>query len=839
MAKKVVSGASLEGIYERLNETPGYHPFEANTFSDWAVEAGDTVRMSRNGETIISPVHSSKMTWKGAPEMTLSATGSKEREPVSKVARRKYGGGGAAIQQEHRIYEYFTSSDGYLWSAVYMSESMMYTHFDQASSALYGDVHSEILQTASQIYSTVYAANSTLYSYVNQTASGIEQHVANVQSGLHSEILQTASQIYSSVYSANSQIYTQINQLDDQLELKVGKNGVISAINMSPEEIKISADKIILDGTTVADVLKTQDLIVQSLEVTGEAVFHESIDTPQITSVYSTLGDTYADTLTVNSKEMHVYDIAKSQDGSTLTIYFTDREPITFNKAASIEDMTGSWSGGILTVETVPSAGINYKTSLSNVQADVIWDYEHKSASIPINAHYGSQMQYTQSDVWRAYLTNIPLEELTVVSNNTYYPSNNKIGFSRVIVDVPTSATVELSGRWSNRVFTAVASPGGQSLPTSLSNSGHWGSTSLGENPNIYYYKTYATIGSGATLYDTGNSLEINASARYTAAEPASGIELARHGSGYNWDFQITKNDGSTKNLTIDVTNIYRDARLGYTLGIFTPTNVTVQGEQADGFYRRGNAATAITVRTQGTTVSTINKTLQGQETDTLHLRGTAATTTTCVRRGAAAKVYKSTVGLDTATTLYKAGTKKTAYNGNGGSFLVQGTEVGSVTKRGTVNYFRRHAAGEKPTAAWYEDYGTEKPSSGSYVTFYKSGGTHTYYKKGTEVKYDRGSSYETTPIGATKFGISIHTYYDSGSTLTYYPSSKTLFQDGGTVKYYKAGQTANFYSTSTTLYKQGTVTTYYPATATLYRDGGQVNNLYYEGTVTTYYRKT
>lgn len=98
-----IQDAKLDGIYDRLNNAPQYHPFEASTFADWSMEAGDMVTVSRNGTSYSSPVHSSRMTWKGTPQINISSTGKKERDPVAKVSRQKYrGGSGSQRNDEER-----------------------------------------------------------------------------------------------------------------------------------------------------------------------------------------------------------------------------------------------------------------------------------------------------------------------------------------------------------------------------------------------------------------------------------------------------------------------------------------------------------------------------------------------------------------------------------------------------------------------------------------------------------------------------------------------------------------------------------------------------------------
>lgn len=57
-----------------------------------------------------------------------------------------------------------------------------------------------------------------------------------------------------------------LDGVEAEIELKVEKNGVISAINLSPEQIKISANKITLDGQTIVGYLEGSTLSINELD---------------------------------------------------------------------------------------------------------------------------------------------------------------------------------------------------------------------------------------------------------------------------------------------------------------------------------------------------------------------------------------------------------------------------------------------------------------------------------------------------------------------------------------------------------------------------------------------
>ena len=215
-----VTNASTEDIYERLVDTNGYHPFEANTFAPWTLEAGDMVKMKRGTEEYDSPVHTTRMVWKGTPTMQVNSTGNKERESVSKVGKKKYGRGGAGMRTQQGFYYDLYSEDGTLHSSLIMTASILRTEFDAANSTLY----SVIEQTATYIRSEVADVQSGMYSRIEQTASQIRSEVASTSTDLNRSIItQTSTMIRSEVISASSEIsHSVITQTSSMIKLEVG-----------------------------------------------------------------------------------------------------------------------------------------------------------------------------------------------------------------------------------------------------------------------------------------------------------------------------------------------------------------------------------------------------------------------------------------------------------------------------------------------------------------------------------------------------------------------------------------------------------------------------------------
>lgn len=86
--------ASLSDIYDRMHSVANYHPFTADTFADWSLEAGDIVTIGRDGDEIASPIHAATVRWNGRQRVSLESRGEKERESVAKMSARAFNGGG-------------------------------------------------------------------------------------------------------------------------------------------------------------------------------------------------------------------------------------------------------------------------------------------------------------------------------------------------------------------------------------------------------------------------------------------------------------------------------------------------------------------------------------------------------------------------------------------------------------------------------------------------------------------------------------------------------------------------------------------------------------------------
>ena len=323
-----VSGASLNAIYSRLNSMQQYHPFEAETFADWSMEAGDIVTVSRQGQAYQSPVHTTTMVWKGAPTTTISSVGKKEKDPVAKVSRQKYRSGGGGLRNQQIFYNELYSDDGLIHSVILQTATMIRTEVGDAVSGIFGSV---IEQTATYIRTEVHnAASQITQSVIEQTAEYVHTEVTGIASGVAwSVIHQTMSGIIQEVGKKNK-VYVQwsdpnngVNELHDgDIWIKTAKKtwGELANIDWNTA----SGNKWRDFYGTLQYVWKNnkwnkcfdEAAVVESRTWIDQSNEHYSI----MAEMLDSMGETYNSNLTVTAKKISAdVSTAKSQIYSSIS----------------------------------------------------------------------------------------------------------------------------------------------------------------------------------------------------------------------------------------------------------------------------------------------------------------------------------------------------------------------------------------------------------------------------------------------------------------------------------------------------------------------------------------
>lgn len=183
--------AALKPIFDRLNGASTYHPFTASTFSDWALEAGDTITVKRDGKSYTSPVHSSTIKWAGQQTVNVESTGDKERGAVARMSASNYAyssGGGNSYRTGARrqaiVEGQLEKTDERITQRVNNFEEQVGTRFEQTERSVGMSVgrlkYSKVAHYSSKSkfpttgkYDTLYVADDTGQSYAWINPPGI------------------------------------------------------------------------------------------------------------------------------------------------------------------------------------------------------------------------------------------------------------------------------------------------------------------------------------------------------------------------------------------------------------------------------------------------------------------------------------------------------------------------------------------------------------------------------------------------------------------------------------------------------------------------------------------
>ena len=219
-------------------------------------------------------------------------------------------------------------------------------------------------------------------------------------------------------------------------------------------------------------------------------------------------------------------------------------------------------------------------------------------------------------------VTNAIMNLQVVQDGNNYQVWGARFN-GEIIKTASFSRATSLSGAWASGTFTTTASPQGDTLVTSLTNTGHWGDPNDNEDQTHFYYRTYATIGNSATVVDTGNTYEVNAGLKlqdktstnkftangtYTAASGYIGfgeieIDVPQGGGASNVDVRFNGSSGSYYIEAFDSVsgNPITGANLTYQLG---RSGTSVQIQDSGGTQITGTASYSIPLETKSVTAN-------------------------------------------------------------------------------------------------------------------------------------------------------------------------------------------------------------------------------------------
>lgn len=475
-----VTGASLTPILQRLNSVSGYHPYEASTFADWAMESGDVVTITQDGRNYSSPVHSTRMVWKGTPHIQVNSTGNKERESISLVSKKKYrrGTGGMRSSEEiHRamfdengylrsVLDYteshlrleFMSADASIRSALQMTESRLRTSFDNDITSL----HSEVVQTASYWHSQLDDTVNSLHSYVDQTASHWHSELVNEVNSMRSVVNQTASDWYAKIYPV------------------AGQDGVVTpatialAINAEGSNAIIDADKVYIGNTKSTTVINGKASLS---DVTAEYIAAKIETLSNLLATKVTATEVEANTVYIKPiYGMGKLSVASGYSGSNLTLsgntytltlvkFSGQTDTWSFSRATQL---SGSWSGRNYSVTATPQGNVNVGTVYDGIVPDTSDPVTYEKIG---NNHYVKRDYYVYSQDEGGDADKVILHKEVGILANAAYDAGYTDGSA-------SGGSTTLSASWTGSKLTVTASPQGETLERLLqANAVTWNGT--------------------------------------------------------------------------------------------------------------------------------------------------------------------------------------------------------------------------------------------------------------------------------------------------------------------------------------------------------------------------
>lgn len=258
-------------------------------------------------------------------------------------------------------------------------------------------------------------------------------------------------------------------------ESKLGfiKDGTLTAgyliqkINGDQTSASIKADKVYIDANKSTSIGSVLDIYNGSVWTKVQAVFGEAGNFVSING-----GTVKAPTIQVNSGGNLVFGGSASPDSPVPSVTITRADAA---RIMGMSNVSASVANNILTITDASGTTVNFSKATALNTGTVVADGETKQAG------------------WsRGVFTVIA----TQVNKNTTTNTNetNEVGRTTTSLTIP-------AGHWGNPTQT----------PT--------------EDVNTYYQGISATIGSEATVYDTGSSIQVDATGRYRAGSASVGLK--------------------------------------------------------------------------------------------------------------------------------------------------------------------------------------------------------------------------------------------------------------------------------------------------------------------------
>lgn len=403
-------------------------------------------------------------------------------------------------------------------------------------------------------------SGNSLSSQITQTASAIRSEVSNTAAGLRSSITEQANRISLVVEGTGANAHVKPASI---IAAITNNNGVLSS------SITVDADKVYIGNqkstTVIAGKCSLDDVTADYISGKVASLTILQVNALGASGDISASGSVVANILTAHNNVFindvsvghAVYNVRITGPDSN-DVYTLQKQTITgsgwvdcgtFSRATTL---TGAWSSGKFTVNASPQ-GDSYWTDL--VQGTPSWN--GNQCTVPVNA-------IDSTSGGNAYATGRNI----VINASSVYTDGWDAARAKVVSPSAGTGT-------SFDVKVPSATEGEQQTFTFT--------IQKGATPASSGYASVALSGTVVGRIAIGDWY----TAGYNNGKPVSGTAGGRTSgvSALVHDFTITKGDGTTATLQINVSDIYATARNGYTYGTFTRAALTLRGSQISNAY--------------------------------------------------------------------------------------------------------------------------------------------------------------------------------------------------------------------------------------------------------------
>ena len=273
-----ISNASLQGIYDRLSNTPQYHPLDAETYADWSQEAGDMVTLSRDNNSYTSPVQTQTVTWKKGQQTSVSSTGNQTRDAISKVSSSKYNSGSSSLRTTKKVYDSILVSydnmvsgleAGIGWVSVYAQDlyAQMKAGLDLTSSSASLYVESKYDQMKSGLDLTMSSASLYVESKYDQMKSGLDLTSSTASLYVDSKYDQMKSGLDLTSSTASLYVDSKYDQMKSGLDLTSSTASLY--VDSKYDQMKAGLD--LTSSTASFYVQSNYDMLKAGLDLTSSS----------------------------------------------------------------------------------------------------------------------------------------------------------------------------------------------------------------------------------------------------------------------------------------------------------------------------------------------------------------------------------------------------------------------------------------------------------------------------------------------------------------------------------------------------------------------------------------